>query len=221
MSGRATRNADTGELPAVTDDVDPEEVRYAPRPPRRHGWARRLAILALVLVLAALVAVAGYKWTQNQYYVANDGEQVVIYQGVEADRGVAADPDDQAHQQQHQLRTPAAPVHEAHQARRGGFAGAHGDSRHTAGVWVAEGEGEGVALGVGDGLAEAVGRGFFFPALAVAFLVGVGVGVGVGDGGQLTSVRRLLITARASVRLSALMPSLTCRARYGGRSSRT
>src|ERR1700712_4768994 len=114
-------------------------------------------------------------------------------------------------------RRPAAPVHKAHQARRAGFAGAHGDSRHTAGVWVAEGEGEGVALGVGDGLAEAVGRGFFFPALAVAFLVGVGVGVGVGDGGQLTSVRRLLITARASVRLSALMPSLTCRARYGGR----
>ncbi len=40
---------------------------------------------ALVLVLAGLVAIAGYKWTQNQYYVANDGDQVVIYQGVEAD----------------------------------------------------------------------------------------------------------------------------------------
>ncbi len=85
MSARAGRNADTGELPAVTDDVDPEEARYAPQPPRRHGWARRLAILALVLVLAALVAIAGYKWTQNQYYVANDGDQVVVYQGVEAD----------------------------------------------------------------------------------------------------------------------------------------
>jgi PPM family protein phosphatase len=85
QSSRAARTADTGELPAVTDDVDPEEVRYAPRPPRRHGWARRLAILGLVVVLAGLVAIAGYKWTQNQYYVANDGEQVVIYQGVEAD----------------------------------------------------------------------------------------------------------------------------------------
>jgi hypothetical protein len=31
------------------------------------------------------VAIAGYKWTQNQYYVANDGDQVVVYQGVEAD----------------------------------------------------------------------------------------------------------------------------------------
>ena len=85
LSSRAARNADTGELPPVAEDVDPEEVRYAPRPPRRHGWARRLAILGLVLVLAGLVAIAGYKWTQNQYYVANDGEQVVIYQGVEAD----------------------------------------------------------------------------------------------------------------------------------------
>jgi serine/threonine protein phosphatase PrpC len=85
LSGRAGRAADTGELPAVTDDVDPEEARYAPQPPRRHGVTRRFAILALVLVLAALVAIAGYKWTQNQYYVANAGDQVVIYQGVEAD----------------------------------------------------------------------------------------------------------------------------------------
>jgi PPM family protein phosphatase len=67
------------------DDVDPEEMRYAPRPPRRHPWVRRLALLVLVLMVFGLIALAGYRWTQNQYYVANDSDTVVIYQGVEAD----------------------------------------------------------------------------------------------------------------------------------------
>ncbi len=93
-SGRSARAADTGELEAVTDsdsgsssgsDRDPEEMRYAPRAPRRFIWVRRGAVLAVVAVLVAIVAVAGYKWTQNQYFVANDGEQVAIYRGVEAD----------------------------------------------------------------------------------------------------------------------------------------
>ncbi|MCW2847210.1 MAG: serine/threonine-protein phosphatase, partial [Marmoricola sp.] len=57
-SGRSARTADTGELDPVRDggtatgastpsldDVDPEEMRYAPRPPRRFTWARRLVAL--------------------------------------------------------------------------------------------------------------------------------------------------------------------------------
>ena len=47
---RAARAADTGELEPIEggdgDDVDPEEMRYAPRPPRRFTWARRIAVLA-------------------------------------------------------------------------------------------------------------------------------------------------------------------------------
>jgi serine/threonine protein phosphatase PrpC len=92
-SGRAVGAADTGELEPVSgpddggagDDVDPEERRYAPRPPRRFTWARRVVVLALIAVLVALIAIAGYKWTQSQYFVANDGDQVAIYRGVEAD----------------------------------------------------------------------------------------------------------------------------------------
>ena len=90
-SARAARGSDTGELEPVTDEagdgeeIDPEEARYAPRPPRRFTWARRLAIVLLALVLVAIVAIAGYKWTQSQYYVAVSGEHVAIYQGVEAD----------------------------------------------------------------------------------------------------------------------------------------
>jgi protein phosphatase len=92
-SGRAARTTDTGELEPVGEedagageaDLDPEEVRYAPRPPRRFTWVRRIAVLSVILLLLGIVAVAAYRWTQNQFYVANDGEQVAIYRGVEAD----------------------------------------------------------------------------------------------------------------------------------------
>ena len=80
--------ADTGELPAVTaadDDVDPEELRYAPRPPRRFQWLRRLAVLAVVCALLYGVGWVAYDWTQRQYYVGTFGDGVAIYQGVQVD----------------------------------------------------------------------------------------------------------------------------------------
>ncbi|WP_036225973.1 PP2C family serine/threonine-protein phosphatase [Marmoricola sp. URHB0036] len=89
-AGRATRAADTGELEPIEDpvgydgDVDPEEMRYAPRPPRRFTWARRIAVVAVIALLAAIIGFAGWKWSQTQYYVANDGDDVAIFQGVEA-----------------------------------------------------------------------------------------------------------------------------------------
>ena len=93
VAGRGTRASDTGELPAVPAasstgggaELDPEEARYAPRPPRRHAWARRGLALALVLVLLALIGIGGYKWSQAQYFVATDDDSVVIFQGVQAD----------------------------------------------------------------------------------------------------------------------------------------
>jgi serine/threonine protein phosphatase PrpC len=102
-SGRGSRAVDTGELEPVAgaaagdgrarrghgdddhEDLDPEAMRYAPRPPQRFTWLRRVMALGLVAMVVALIAVAGYKWTQSQYYVANDGEQVAIFRGVEAD----------------------------------------------------------------------------------------------------------------------------------------
>ncbi len=97
----AGRTRDTGELPPVVGNgeldggsggpggpdgsVDPEEMRYAPRPPKRFTWLRRLAVLFLVLVVAGLIGLAGYQWSQNQYYVADDGDQVVIFRGIQAD----------------------------------------------------------------------------------------------------------------------------------------
>ncbi len=93
-SFRGHRGGDTDELepvPAADDDaedkggVDPEVLRYAPRPPARFTWLRRLGILLAAGLVLALIAALGYRWTQNQYYVAAAGDRVAIYQGVQAD----------------------------------------------------------------------------------------------------------------------------------------
>ena len=67
------------------DDVDPEELRYAPRPPQRLRGLRRATVLLILLVLLGLTGAYAYGWTQDQYYVAADGERVAIYRGVQAD----------------------------------------------------------------------------------------------------------------------------------------
>ena len=84
LSGR--RHGDTGELdPVPAEPGDPEELRYAPRPPhRRAGLRKGLAVLTLLAVVAAVLA-GGYYWSQQQYYVADDGPQVAIYKGVQLD----------------------------------------------------------------------------------------------------------------------------------------
>ena len=76
--------ADTGELPAVPG-VDPEELRYAPRPPRRFRLLRRLAIVAVLVAVAYFGGRLAYDWSQRQYYVGVSGERVAIYRGVEAE----------------------------------------------------------------------------------------------------------------------------------------
>ncbi|GAB3941278.1 Stp1/IreP family PP2C-type Ser/Thr phosphatase [Kribbella albertanoniae] len=65
--------------------LDPEELRYAPRPPKRFPWVRR--ILAVLVILGLIVGAGwyGYRWTQDQYYVGTDGDFVAIFQGVDAD----------------------------------------------------------------------------------------------------------------------------------------
>jgi len=65
--------------------LDPEELRYAPRPPKRFLWLRRIAVLVVVLGLIAGGGWFAYSWTQKQYYVGTDGDYVAIFRGVEAD----------------------------------------------------------------------------------------------------------------------------------------
>ncbi|TCC56912.1 serine/threonine-protein phosphatase [Kribbella pittospori] len=65
--------------------LDPEELRYAPRPPKRFPWLRRIAVLVVILGLIGGGIWFAYSWTQKQYFVGTDGDYVAIFQGVEAD----------------------------------------------------------------------------------------------------------------------------------------
>jgi serine/threonine protein phosphatase PrpC len=66
-------------------DVDPEELRYAPRAPRRYRWLFRGVVLLLLLAFVAVAATLSYNWSQRQYYVAAYDGKVAIYRGVQAD----------------------------------------------------------------------------------------------------------------------------------------
>jgi len=89
---RGHRSGDTGELEPVqaeisNDPIDPEAARYAPRPPRRFVWLKRLCV-TLVVVGVAWVALAwAWSWTQHQYYVGEQDGTVVIYRGVNSEIG--------------------------------------------------------------------------------------------------------------------------------------
>jgi PPM family protein phosphatase len=65
--------------------LDPEELRYAPRAPKRFPWLRRLAVLLVVLALIGGGGWFAYSWTQKQYYVGTDGDYVAIFRGVDED----------------------------------------------------------------------------------------------------------------------------------------
>jgi hypothetical protein len=97
---RGHRGGDTGELEPVDGgssggssggqvngrgEVDPEELRYAPQAPRRGRWARGLAALVVIAVVAVTVGIFAYRWSQRQYFVAADHKKVAIYRGVQAD----------------------------------------------------------------------------------------------------------------------------------------
>jgi protein phosphatase len=71
--------------PDVEEEPDPEELRYAPRAPRRLLWLRRLVVLVVLVALVAVGATLLYNWTQDQYYVSDDADQVAIFRGVDVD----------------------------------------------------------------------------------------------------------------------------------------
>ena len=95
---RGHRAGDTGELEPVaadvpdhvpfaiaSDPIDPEEARYAPRPPRRFAWLRRLLVLVFLVGVLWVVAAGAWSWSQRQYYVGEHEGLVTIYRGVNAD----------------------------------------------------------------------------------------------------------------------------------------
>ncbi|MEU4288442.1 protein phosphatase 2C domain-containing protein [Kribbella sp. NPDC026596] len=81
----AVRGAGGGHGGGHGAGLDPEELRYAPRAPKRFPWLRRIAVLVVVLGLIVGGGWFAYSWTQKQYYVGTDGDYVAIFKGVEAD----------------------------------------------------------------------------------------------------------------------------------------
>ena len=75
-------DAETDDAPNATPP-DLELLRYAPRPPRRLIWLRRLVWSVVAAGIVTLAATAGYQWTQGQYYVAPEGSVVAIHRGVD------------------------------------------------------------------------------------------------------------------------------------------
>jgi PPM family protein phosphatase len=87
---RGHRGGDTGEIEPVPgeetgEDADPEELRYAPQAPRRGRWARRLVAILVLVVVLAVAGFVGYRWSQDQYFVAEHDGKVAIFRGVQAD----------------------------------------------------------------------------------------------------------------------------------------
>ncbi len=95
---RGHRSGDTGELEPIeaeipdnlpfaikADPIDPEEARYAPQPPRRFVWPKRLLVVAVVIGLVWIAVAAAWSWSQRQYYVGEENGVVVIFRGIDAD----------------------------------------------------------------------------------------------------------------------------------------
>lgn len=92
---RATRRRSSGGVrgllgsPGTSSqgEADPEQLRYAPQPPRRFRWLRRLAVVGVVAGLVWGGATAAEGWLRTQYYVGELSGQVAIFRGVSQEIG--------------------------------------------------------------------------------------------------------------------------------------
>ena len=83
-SRSARRSPTTSPFAISSDPIDPEEARYAPRPPRRFAWLKRLLAVAVVVGLVWMRGAAAWSWSQDQYYVGEDDGTVAIFRGINA-----------------------------------------------------------------------------------------------------------------------------------------
>jgi serine/threonine protein phosphatase PrpC len=70
---------------AAEPGLDPEDLRYAPLPPPRGFWLRRLVALVIVLGLIGGAGYGAYRYTQTRYFVSDDAGKVAIFKGVNFD----------------------------------------------------------------------------------------------------------------------------------------
>jgi PPM family protein phosphatase len=96
---RGHRSGDTGEIPAIraelaglpsdvhaisSDPIDPETARYAPRPPARFTWLKRLLAASIVVGLAWIALAFAWSWSQSQFYVGEQRGKMTIFRGLNA-----------------------------------------------------------------------------------------------------------------------------------------
>lgn len=67
--------------------VETETLRYAPMPPRRFRWLRRLAIIAVIGAILWAGAALASDWIRGQYYVGDHAGEVAIFRGVSQEVG--------------------------------------------------------------------------------------------------------------------------------------
>ncbi|WP_310530235.1 protein phosphatase 2C domain-containing protein [Nocardioides sp.] len=97
---RGHRSGDTGEIPAIqsdlpidlpgdvraiaSDPIDPEAARYAPRPPARYTWLKRLLVTTVLVGLGWIALAFAWSWSQSQFYVGVQDDKVTIFRGLNA-----------------------------------------------------------------------------------------------------------------------------------------
>ncbi|MBO0841739.1 MAG: serine/threonine-protein phosphatase [Nocardioides sp.] len=88
------RRGDTGELEPVSDEIpddaiatDPEELRYALKEPARFLRLRWIFGLIALLGVVWIIGAVAWVWSQNQWYVGEQGGHVTIYRGLNTTLG--------------------------------------------------------------------------------------------------------------------------------------
>ena len=81
----ATAVADRPSALDPQEPFDPEAVRYAPRPPQRFIWLRRLLVTLVVAGIAWVGLAAAWHWSQQQFYVSEQDCVVTIFRGINAE----------------------------------------------------------------------------------------------------------------------------------------
>jgi protein phosphatase len=69
----------------AADPIDPEAIRYAPRPPRRHAWLQSLLGTAVVLGVVWVGLAGAWTWSQQQFFVGEHDGYVAIFRGLNAE----------------------------------------------------------------------------------------------------------------------------------------
>jgi protein phosphatase len=87
---REAQSAGAADAPDAAEhppDGDDEMLRYAPQPPRRYRWLRRLLAAGVAIAVVVALATLAVGWAQGQYFVGDQDGQVATFRGLTQDLG--------------------------------------------------------------------------------------------------------------------------------------